>query len=69
MKLLRKIALNRKIQNITTELYRVESFNVDPFPAHSYQMARRPVAGYQADRSFHLRKELDSLYEQKKAIG
>lgn len=69
MKFFKRMAINMQINNITSEIYRVEQINTDPFAtAYRSQEMRRPVPGFESDRSFHLRKELDRLYDKKKAL-
>lgn len=69
MKFFKRMAINMQINSITSEIYRVEQINTDPFAsAFRTQEMRRPVPGYESDRSFHLRRELDRLYDEKKAL-
>lgn len=69
MKFFKRMAINMQINNITSEIYRVENINTDPFAsAFRAQEMRRPVPGYESDRSFHLRKELHRLYDKKNAL-
>lgn len=69
MNFIKRMVINHHINSITAEIYRVEGINTDPFasPFREHEM-RRPVIGFEADRTFHLRKELDRLYAEKKAL-